>query len=337
MKHLAILVTLTLAAAATSACDMQQLANGTITAPSSTSTTNMGVSLLMGLWASPSSSTTVAKLSTCSNFQWNVTAQAASSASGPFSAVCLGAYQVSGTATGQVNGDVVHLVLDAAANLPGVGNCPVTMTADGSLDGDLIRLPYVAQTCIGRYSGTETLKKSQLMPSPAPAPAPDPTPEPTPTPTPQPPPPADELDLNQVTVVLGPKNIASWPQTSTMTGTKAVEGEMCTYHTKLGRWPPVLFFDTDAYIEGNQWVFANIGGRWYAGAGEWMRVGQACKVVTSNMGADAFYGDNMEPLRSWVPRPGEVFGVMVSTPARAYPSMRTVDERSNVVLIRWGQ
>jgi hypothetical protein len=58
-------------------------------------------------------------------------------------------------------------------------------------------------------------------------------------------------------------------------------------------------------------------------------------VTAQSIGADAFYG--REPLGSWVPRPGEVFGVMASTPARAWPSMRTVDERSNVVLIRWGQ
>jgi hypothetical protein len=37
-----------------------------------------------------------------------------------------------------------------------------------------------------------------------------------------------------------------------------------------------------------------------------------------------------------VPKPGEVFGLMVTTPARAWPDMRTLDERSNVVLVRWG-
>ena len=35
-------------------------------------------------------------------------------------------------------------------------------------------------------------------------------------------------------------------------------------------------------------------------------------------------------------KPGEVFGLMVTTPARAWPDMRTLDERSNVVLVRWG-
>jgi len=149
--------------------------------------------------------------------------------------------------------------------------------------------------------------------------------------------PADQLDLNQVSIVLGPANIAAWPQTSTMTGVKTTDG-LCTYHTKLGQWPTVGFFDTGAPIEGNQWVFANINGRWYGGAGEWQRPGQACKAVTAeDIGSGTFYADNWEPRRVWVPRPGELFAVMVSTPARAWPSMRTVDERSNVVLARWGQ
>jgi hypothetical protein len=143
--------------------------------------------------------------------------------------------------------------------------------------------------------------------------------------------------LNQVTIVLGPANIGAWPQTSTMTGVKTTDG-LCTYHTKLGLWPTVGFFDTGAPIEGNQWVFANINGRWYGGAGEWQRPGQACKAVTAeDIGSGTFYADAWEPLRSWVPRPGELFAVMVSTPARAWPSMRTVDERSNVVFARWGQ
>ena len=157
---------------------------------------------------------------------------------------------------------------------------------------------------------------------------------PAPAPVPQS---ADEIDLNQVTIVLGPKNIGSWPQTSTMTSVTTTDG-LCTFHTKLGQWPTVEFFDTGAPIDGNQWVFAFINGRWYGGAGEWQRPGQACKAVTrEDIGAGTFYSPGWEPLTSWVPSPGEVFGVMESTPARAWPAMRTIDERSNVVLVRWGQ
>ena len=47
--------------------------------------------------------------------------------------------------------------------------------------------------------------------------------------------------------------------------------------------------------------------------------------------------DTVEPLRSYVPRQGDLIGLMMTTPARFYPAMRTVDERTNVVLVRFGQ
>lgn len=345
MKRVCVMMTMVAAGAIAGGCSTQQPSSG-VTAPSpvGSGADATGAAALMGVWASPASATQVAKLSTCSNFQWNVTSQTGNAVSGQFSVVCLGTYQITGTANGQLTGaNSMHIVLNGSATLPSVGNCAVTLTTDGTLNGDVIRLPYTAQTCLGTYSGVETLSKNQLFP-PAPAPAPEPPPPPPPPPVPAPnpeptpvPQPADQLDLNQVTIVLGPSNIAAWPQTSTMTGVKTTDG-LCTYHTKLGQWPTVGFFDTGAPIEGNQWVFANINGRWYGGAGEWQRPGQACKAVTADdIGSGTFYADSWEPLRSWVPRPGELFAVMVSTPARAWPSMRTVDERSNVVLVRWGQ
>ncbi len=150
--------------------------------------------------------------------------------------------------------------------------------------------------------------------------------------------PNDQVDLSGATIVLGPKNILSWPVTSTVTSTTAQTGALCISHTKLGQWPKTIFFgDANTLLEGNQWVFANIGGKWYGGAADWYRPGQACKDVNAHsIAGDAFYQDNMEPLRSWVPRTGETFAVMSTTPARAYPDMRTVDERTNVVLIKWG-
>ena len=135
-------------------------------------------------------------------------------------------------------------------------------------------------------------------------------------------------------IVLGPAGVASWPQTATIASTKAVDHDLCINHTSLGRWPSTIFFgDPNTLVEGNQWVFANIGGRWYGGAADWYRPGQACKDVTAaTIAADAFYDPRMEPLRSWRPRPGETFGVMSTTPARAWPDMRTIDQRTNVVL-----
>lgn len=166
----------------------------------------------------------------------------------------------------------------------------------------------------------------------------------TPAPAPVPVPPSgggggapsadDQLDLRTVTILKGPGSIAGWSVGSRITKTRQGGGELCIWHEQLGRWPSVPFFgDPGVPVEGNQWVFANINGKWYGGAADWYRPGQACKGVdASSVGRDAF---DQEPLHSWVPRPGEVIGLMSTTPARAWPDMRTLDQRTNIVLIRW--
>ncbi len=331
-------------------CEVER-GSGSPTAPTSSETGSPATTSsaagpqLTGYWtsstsASPSarlaSTSSVAKLSSCDNFRLHIASQTGSTANGTFSLVCLGAYQIAGTATGTVTSSTsARIELAAATTVQGVGHCAVTVTSDASIEGDTIRLPFVAKTCLGDFTGTETLRKSDIFPSPAPAPA-APPPAPELPPPPAPPASADELDLNAARVVLGPTHVSSWPQTSTIINARVGGGQLCVNHTHLGRWPQILFFDTGAYIEANQWVFASVGGQWVGGAGEWVRPGQECKVVDAQtIGRDAFSANHMEPLRSWMPRPGEVFGVMVTTPARAWPNMTSTNERSNVVLIRW--
>ena len=146
--------------------------------------------------------------------------------------------------------------------------------------------------------------------------------------------PGDAINLHSVIVSMGPTAIASWPIASTITRVQQGGGQLCIYHDQLGHWPAVPFFDDPAtLVEGNQWIFANIGGQWYAGAGDWYRPGQACKGVDAGgIAHDAF---SQEPLHSWVPQPGELFGVMSSTPARVWPGMATLDQRTNTVTLRW--
>ena len=167
----------------------------------------------------------------------------------------------------------------------------------------------------------------------------------TPAPAPVAPPPStgggggspsadDQLDLRTVTILKGAGSISSWPVGSRITRTSQGGGELCIWHEQLGKWPSVPFYGEVAVpVEGNQWVFANINGKWYGGAADWYRPGQACKGLdASSIGRDAF---DQEPLHSWVPRTGELFGVMSTTPARAWPNMRTLDQRTNVVMMRW--
>ena len=146
--------------------------------------------------------------------------------------------------------------------------------------------------------------------------------------------PYDQLDLRTVTILKGPTDISSWPVDSKITNVQQGNGQLCIWHEKLGIWPSTIFFgDPGTLVEGNQWVFMQKNGQWYAGAGDWYRPGQACKGVdAASIGADAF---DREPLHSWVPQPGELFGVMSSTPARVWPDMKTLDVRTNIVLLRW--
>src|SRR5262245_9077569 len=145
------------------------------------------------------------------------------------------------------------------------------------------------------------------------------------------------IDLKTANIVLGPKNIGDWENTARITEAYWVPDMLCIYHTRLGIWPGVPFFgDRGTLVEGNQWVFAFINGQWHGGAADWYRPGQACKGVGANsIGRDAFYNPAQEPLHSWVPRSGELFGVMSTTPSRFWPDMRTYDERTDVMVIRW--
>ncbi|MBI4241518.1 MAG: hypothetical protein HY613_07355 [Candidatus Rokubacteria bacterium] len=107
-------------------------------------------------------------------------------------------------------------------------------------------------------------------------------------------------------------------------GGGASSGKLCIEHSKAGKWPE------KEGTEGNPWVFAQVGGKWHGATYEWLRPGQTCKGVGTDIGAYT----KKNPLKSWIPAAGEQVGFMVSTPARS--SLRTSNERSNVVLLRWG-
>lgn len=142
--------------------------------------------------------------------------------------------------------------------------------------------------------------------------------------------PNDAIDLRDVTIVKG-ENIGNWAVTSTITSAHHSGQDLCTGHTKQGQWPVLGFFDIPGVtVEGNQWMFAFIGGKWYGGAGEWLRPGQTCKTI-DHVGSGVFY--DSPPLHVWNPAPGETIGVAVSTPARS--GQWGTAERSNIVLIKW--
>lgn len=340
MKRLILAMTLL---TLVSACSVEKSSNSTSLPTSPTSTTTTTTKSTVATWSSQSAD--LPQGASCSNFKWNLTGETSTSLAGEFSLLCLGAVTVTGTATGTVAGSAVTITGQGTATGQAVpAGCTFTITANGNIEGTTsLPLTFTAQTCLGPISGRQTLRRSTpSQPPPPPEPPVDLPPPPVP-PVPPPPPPTpvsnDAIDLGNVTVVLGPANVGTWPQTSTVTGTVQVEHYLCINHTKLGNWPNTIFFDDpNTLVEGNQWVIANIGGRWYAGAADWYRPGQSCKDVTADtIGRDAFYSPGWAPLNTWVPRVGEEFGLFATTPARMWPQMQTLNERSNVVKVRWGQ
>jgi hypothetical protein len=116
-----------------------------------------GISALIGSWTS---SNLAASASTCTDFRWNVTQQTGNTASGTFSATCAGDLRVSGTANGTLSGTTVTWNAQATASVPNLASCPVTLTGTAELGTDSIRVPYTGETCLGRVSGVEVLRKN---------------------------------------------------------------------------------------------------------------------------------------------------------------------------------
>jgi len=153
------------------------------------------------------------------------------------------------------------------------------------------------------------------------------------------------IDLSRVIVSYpaapSAAQVSAWRQTATILsveqdGNPAADGIMCIAFTTAGDWPSTPFFGAEeVQVYANQWYFANIGGQWYGGPGEYLRVGRGfCKTGqgTNAIGPDGGWNTVMA---SWAPRVGELVGYMISTPARNWPGMRTIDERSNIVVQPW--
>ncbi len=411
------LVTVTVLA---SGCGFDRKSTPISPSPSPTSNPGSPQTSYVGTWSS-AASTMATAADACRNIQWKITNQTTTYIAGDFSAVC-GAFTITGTGSGQLNGQDVALAVSGSVSGSGLQQCSFSLTGNGTIQGDTLPLAYSGTTCLGTVRGTETLRRGGTT-TPVVINAPTPvsptgnvtvsSTQPTlvatngtrtgpagaitylfqvtqdvafssnvlawsvpeqsgqtsltvpqalsagasyfwrtrasdssntgpwstiqafSTPSPSsPPPPSSSFDLSRAVIVVGPKNFATWAETARITAISQGGGSLCIEHTMLGRWPRTMFFDDpNTLIEGNQWYFALINGTWYGGAGEWVRPGQSCKAFGG--GSEEFYDVNQEPLHSWNPRPGDLVGIASSTPARAWPQMRTSDERTNVEMVRW--
>ena len=125
--------------------------NNSLTGP-----TASGISALMGSWSSAS---VVPSQSSCTDFKWNVTEQTSTTAKGSFSATCANDLKVTGMAQGSLSGSSIVWSAVGNANAPGLPSCAVTLTGTAELGADSIRVPYSGDTCLGKVSGVEVLKK----------------------------------------------------------------------------------------------------------------------------------------------------------------------------------
>jgi len=161
------------------------------TAPSSGSSGNGGSNnstpSYLGTWTSQSL-TGLPSAASCTNFQWRVTAQTATTLAGDFSALCTGNITISGSASGQLplnGGTTVPMTANGSATVPGLPACNFSLNGTGNIENnETIRIDYTGTTCLGPVHGSETVHRK--------APAPPPAPTPTPTPPPAPPPPPDD-------------------------------------------------------------------------------------------------------------------------------------------------
>lgn len=112
---------------------------------------------LMGTWTSAN---IIPSPGSCSDFKWNVSEQTALSAKGSFSASCANDLKLTGTAEGQfTTSGTISWSGRANATAPGLTSCNVSLTGTAELQVDSIRIPYSGDTCLGKVSGVEILRR----------------------------------------------------------------------------------------------------------------------------------------------------------------------------------
>ncbi len=122
-------------------------------------------------------------------------------------------------------------------------------------------------------------------------------------------------------------NVSGWAQTANLSSVSVNGGSITLAYNKANVWPGANA--GGANVNANPWIFVFQDGRWHAATWEWLRVGQ----ITKSTGAVNGNHIKQAPLTGFSPRSGEVYGFMVSGLAR--DSTRNVQERSNIVMVRW--
>jgi len=152
---------------------------------------------------------------------------------------------------------------------------------------------------------------------PVPIPTPDPVPDPAPA----------DPDLEGVTWIYG-RNISQWPKTIKLTNVRRVGGNIHFDYDRLQDIPAADNVPNPADVNGNVWLVRWFNGIKYCGTFEWLTRGKL------------WVGFGPAPKYQFDPKPGDRYGIMVSTMARnecdgTVAGGVTYRERSNVVWLTW--
>jgi hypothetical protein len=151
MKNRIFLVVLSIAASAAAGCA------GFERESSLTTPTAAGSNSMLGTWTSAQ---LIPTPSTCTDFKWTVSEQTATTAKGAFSATCANDLKLTGTAQGGfTNPTAISWSAQGNATAPGLTSCAITLTGTAAAGTDSISIPYSGDTCLGKVSGIETLKR----------------------------------------------------------------------------------------------------------------------------------------------------------------------------------
>ena len=133
-------------------------------------------------------------------------------------------------------------------------------------------------------------------------------------------------------VWVGP-DISSWEVTSTLE-VSINGGTINLPHTKRDSWPITnCRFPASERVNASVWGFVKLNGVWHAGTFEYLRAGGTTRK-TSTFGGPGYF---RPPINTFRPINGELYGFMIAGISRDSLNCVNVDERTNVVLYRWGE
>jgi hypothetical protein len=133
------------------------------------------------------------------------------------------------------------------------------------------------------------------------------------------------------------QDVSGWKVTANLTSVTVTDGfpapTICFARDYPSTWPK----DPNAGItDGEMWVIAQIGGKWYGSVWEGVLVGGSqCSTTEAQPGQAPFVQAGSTPVDTWVPKSGEKVGFMISTIARGAAPSPTPNERTQIKLVTW--